>query len=459
MAENQTTPEKKTTKNGTPFRKKTTKSKDHGAFFREVIGDNRFLFFISLLLAFFAWCLVSAYASPEVERTVVNVPISVSLAGSAAEQLGYQTFGSTEYYADVVVKGPKYQLSDSIFGTRNIRLTASLARVDSPGLKTLAVDGEIVDASNDISLVSISRDSISVYFDMEKEIEYTIEPQLDLPEGVSSVPDGYVLDTPILSVSTAIVTGPATEISAIERIVANVPLQKSLTANTTTQADVLMVTSDNSEPQYCVCDIQNVNVTLPVLKITKLPIGVSFINQPIAYLNSPLKMDITPLNVDVAIPVGSVDSMKTIDIGLISFSDINNKVNTFAVNTADIDNVRFLDDDLDRILVTVDASMMEKKKFEVKITDDTVTTMNLPEGFSVKYDQKTPISVTVIGPEASLAELSDTGIYAEVDYSSREVTAGSTTVPARFIVKSLTDCWCYGSYELNAVITGEEASD
>ena len=419
-----------------------------------MVSDNRFLFFISLLAAFFAWCLVSAYASPEVERTVANVPISINLSGSAAEQLGYQTFGTTEYYADVVVKGPKYQLAESIFGTRNIRLTASLSRVDSPGLKTLALSGEIVDASNDIQLVSVSRDSISVYFDTEKQMEYTIEPLLEFPDGVSSVPEGYLLDTPILSVSTATVTGPATEVSKIERIVAKLPMKEALTSNTTVPAEVLMLCSDKSEPQYSVCDIDSVDVTLPVLKVKNLPISVSFINQPIAYLKNPLKVSITPARVDVAIPAGSADTMSTLDIGSVSFSDINNTVNAYAVDIVDIDSVRFLDESLESIVVTVDASSMDKKTFQVTVSNDTVTTLNLPEGFSAAYDQTKSIAVTVIGPAASLAELNESGIYAEVDFSGTDVTAGNTTVQTRFIVKSLTDCWCYGGYELNATITG-----
>ena len=418
------------------------------------MSDNRFLFFISLLIAFFAWCLVSAYASPEVERTVSNVPVSVSLTGTAAEQLGYRTFGTTEYYADVTVRGPKYQLAESIFSTRNIRLSAKLDQVDSPGLKTLALSAEVIDSSDEIEIVSVSRNSISVYFDIEKQIEFTIEPQIELPEGVPAVPDGYMLDTPILSVSTATVSGPATEISTIDRVVAKLSLKESLTANTTAQSEVVMVCADKSSPTYCTCDIPSVNVTLPVLKITELPINVSFINQPIAYLKNPLKVTITPAKTRVAIPAGSAESMTTLDIGSVSFSDINNSVNTYAVNTADIDSVRFLDEDIDRIVVTVDASSMSKNAYNVTVSADTVTTLNLPEGLSVTYDQTKPVSVTVIGPAASLAELTAAGIYAEVDFEGVEAKAGNAEVNARFYVKSLTDCWCLGNYTLNAVITG-----
>ena len=122
----------------------------------------------------------------------------------AFESAGYEPFHNTEN----AVNGYGAYLSfEYIVSRLPEQLTRRMNEITAgeDDVKVYYTDGRSL--AEKVKLQKVIKNK-TVYFDTEKQMEYTIEPELDLPEGVSSVPDGYLLDTPILSVSTVTVTGP-----------------------------------------------------------------------------------------------------------------------------------------------------------------------------------------------------------------------------------------------------------
>ena len=410
------------------------------------------VFGFSAVMAFVLWCVVSVYASPEVERTITGVPVSIDLTDSTPERLGLQPFGETEFYVDVVVRGPKYQVSETMFNAGDLRVSANLNYVDSAGQKELGLRYEILDSSSDVQVVSISRETISIYFDTLKEATFTLEPDILFPEGVEPVADGYLLDTPILSVSTVTVRGPATEVNKISRVVARVENEASLTATTTSPAQIYMLTESGASPNYCTCTVEDVTVTMLVKKIVTLPVSVAFLHQPIAYIDQPLPQTIEPSTVTVALNADIADSTQTLSVGEIDFAEINNSSNTFTFQTDALENVKFLDDSLKEITVHIDASQLSSREFDIELSG--VTSVNLATGLQAEYPPAS-YHVRVIGPQESLEMISAADIYAEADYAGMQLTAGTHTVPISLFVRTQNDCWCVGAYEISVEITGE----
>ena len=62
-----------------------------------------------------------------------------------------------------------------------------------------------------------------------------------------------------------------------------------------------------------------------------------------------------------------------------------------------------------------------------------------------------PITVTLIGPESDLAELTASSITFTADLTGRDVEEGTTRLALTPSVSSET-CWCYGSYTCRATI-------
>lgn len=423
---------------------------------RSLTENNRVVFGFSLLLAFVLWCVVSVYASPEVERTITGVPVNIDMTDSTPERLGLMPFGETEFYVDVVVRGPKYQVSEVMFTANDLRVSANLNYVDSAGQKELGLRYEILDSSSDVQVVSISRETISIYFDTLKESTFTLEPDVIFPDGVDPVADGYMLDTPILSASTVTVSGPTTEVNKIRRVVARVENEASLTATTTSPAQIYMLTDTGASPNYCTCSADDVAVTMLVKKIVTLPVSVDFQYQPLDYIDQPLPMTISPETVTVALNADVADSTLSLSAGTIDFSEISNTNNTFTFHTSEIEGAKFLDDSLKTITVHIDASEMSSQEFDVELSS--VTSVNLPAGLEVQYPASSSYRVTVIGPQESLEAISASDIYAEADYTGQELSPGTHTVEISFFVRTQNDCWCYGTDDISVEISGEAIS-
>ena len=164
--------------------KKKKKKKKTKPSLKNLVENNRFIFGCSVVLAFVLWCLVSVYASPVEERTITNVPVTIDLTDSTPERLGLQPFGETEFFVDVTIRGPKYQVSENMFTADSIRVTANVNYVDTAGQKELGLRYEILDTNSDVQVVSMSRESVSVYFDTLKEAVFTLEPDVLFPDGV-----------------------------------------------------------------------------------------------------------------------------------------------------------------------------------------------------------------------------------------------------------------------------------
>lgn len=402
------------------------------------------------------WCLVSVYASPVEERTITNVPVTIDLTDSTPERLGLQPFGETEFFVDVTIRGPKYQVSENMFTADSIRVTANVNYVDTAGQKELGLRYEILDTNSDVQVVSMSRESVSVYFDTLKEAVFTLEPDVLFPDGVDPVPAGYVLDTSILSVSTVTVSGPTTEVNKIRRVVARVENETSLTSTTTAPADIYMLTADNTSPSYCTCAIEDVTVTMLVKKIVTVPARVDFTHAPIDYLDSPLAYTISPDIVDVALNADIADTTTALSVGSIDFSDIENRVNTFTFPTSEIENALFLDDELESFTVTIDASALSRSEYSVTLSG--VTSVNLPAEYTATYSLNNTYTVAVVGPEESLANVTASGIYAEVDYTGVDLSVGTQEVEVSFFVRSQNDCWCVGSHTIEVTISENETA-
>lgn len=402
-------------------------------------------------MALALWCAVSVYASPEIERTITNVPVSIDLRGSTPERLGLQMFGNTEFYVDVVIRGPRYRASENMFSIDDLRVTANTGYVDTAGETQLSLKAEITDTNSDVEIVSLSRQSVPVYFDTLMQAVYTLEPEVRFPDGVDPVPDGYILDTPIVSVASVTVSGPSREVAKIKRVVARVENEHSLTVTTTGDAQIFMLTDSNTSPSYCTCAVEDVTVTTPVKKIVTLPVGVDFTNVPLAYVSAPLSYVAEPTAVQVALGTDVVDAMTAVSVGSIDFSDIRPGENSFTFAVSDNDTVKFLDDGLKEVTVRVNTGEVSTRDYQVTLSN--ISSVNLPPEYSVSYNTASTVTVTAVGPETSLDALTAAGIFAQVDYAGVPLSEGRQTVPAVFSVRTQTDCWCIGKYMIEADIT------
>lgn len=407
-----------------------------------LFANNKIVFVFSVFIAIICWVLVSMSQTTEVEKVFQDVRVNINIDESVAKNNGLEIFGNKEFSVDVRVKGLSYIVNDSSFSNDNISVTASCSAVVAAGTYDLPLSASVVGASGQAEVVDISLNSIKVYFDERMTKSFALTEEVEELDGYS-IADELVRENPRLSVEKIVISGPAREISKITAVKAHVELNKELTSSVSLEAEIItesssgeidssLLTYDLTEPVY---------VSIPVKKVGKYVTAVDFIGIPQAYRGEGIDYSVYPSEIDVSYITGTDDTQlnesNEILIGTIDFSDINNTVNRIVINNEDISS------DVNNFTVTIDMSDMAKRWMEIPVD---VSTAKLPDNVTVL--SKTVESVQIIGPGATVMNIDQSAAYAVPVIDGAELAPGKHIVPAKIILRTLTDSWVHGTYEI-----------
>lgn len=183
----------------------------------DLMNNNKFVFVVSIVVAFFVWVAVAMYKSPEETNTIYNVPITIDTENSIVAQKGYVNFWQSDDVIDVTVTGPRYLVTS--LTAEDISVTANVNTVDSAGIFDLALRVSLKEDSPDITISAQSKTSVEVYFDIEREKQFDIVIDSNIIPG--RVAQGYEFRSAELTVSTVTLKGPETEIRKVKNVVAD----------------------------------------------------------------------------------------------------------------------------------------------------------------------------------------------------------------------------------------------
>jgi len=209
--------------------------------FNNLMENNKFVLFLSLVISFLVWVAVAMYASPEESFTIYNVPITVNTENSLVAQKGYKNFWQSDEKIDVTVTGPRYLITS--LTPDDILVSANLNTVDTAGVSQLALKVSLKENSQDITISAQSKTFVDIYFDTELEKKFDI--QLDQSLVSEKLADGYQLNSAELTVSSVTLRGPKTEINKIVRVIADPQYPEDLLFETITLPVVLSLEGAN----------------------------------------------------------------------------------------------------------------------------------------------------------------------------------------------------------------------
>lgn len=410
----------------------------------DLFYDNRFLFVFSLIVAVGFWLVASVEFSTEITKTITDIPVQIDY-GSIEENFGLEAFGNTKFSVDVTVSGKKYVVdSDDI--ADDIVVKASTA-VSTPGTQKLKLDVSTKSERPAYEIVGIYENNvpineIEVYFDYPKTKEFLVEPDITISE--DSVVEGYHLGDYIFQEANKVsVSGPESQVNSIEKVVASAVVDGVLTENTTVDAALSAITKNGSSLNYTKFERQSdyIQITLPVYKISELPVECGFINIPSDYINSfPFSVTVEPASAVFGIPEKKLEGITSIEISSVDFSELHSGINTFTVYASDIPGVVMLDG-TEFFTVTVDMGELSFSTIEVPAS---VTFNNVPSGITAELSSLEFTHITVYGPKESVDKITKDNISLVADLKNvDESMKGEVTVPVTF---STSDCWSYGSY-------------
>lgn len=405
--------------------------------FNDLFNNDKFLLVFSLAAALIVWLMVVVNVSPATTRVIQGVKVNID--STVPSQFGLEVFGEKDFTVDVTVEGKKYQISSAALSAEDIVITAQTNSVDSAGNRTLQLKPEIPEGA-DYKIKSISSKTIDVYFDMPKTVQMVIEPQV-VADGFSIVEEGFTSGNINLSDTSVTVTGPSTEINRIEKVVAKLVLEKSLSSNKSAKAEIILLNDKNrSDFKYVTTSLDEVVLTIPVLQTKELNTVVGFKNAPDNFIVTPLKYTVSPAKEFFNISVDDYDKIVDFTIGIIDFKTLSpsNHVYTFLAEDVSIAEGSKTEE------FTVNVDMTGIGQEYINYSADNFE-INNPDKKEYKVSGLNK-SVAVVGMVKELESITEENIKVQIDLSDLDINQGQTvSVPAVVTIEN-AGCWIYGTY-------------
>lgn len=417
---------------------------------KNLIYDNRFVLVLSVVAAIIIWMVVAIQASPEDDRVIKDVPVKIEISNTVSN-LGLQMFGNTEFTVDVKVHGKRYEVAESVLTKDDITVVAKTNYVDSTGSQTLKLEVSPTDPEKaNYEILSMSQDTVNVYFDYYKEGEYTLSPDIIYDyDGSSYVADGFTDDTPVLSANTVKLSGPATEMNKIQKVVARVTLKKPLSATATLETEILPLSEYGGKLQYITVNdgIADITMTLFVYQQAELPTTVTFKNAPASYVSSPPEFKCSPAKVKVLMDAATLSSLNELSVADIDFYQLKAGENKITVDLTKLTGVKKVIGGDNMLTVTINMKGVTDKTSVVEAAN--ISFINVPDGYKAVVTQSEIKSVEVVGPKSSLDKITAEQLFAEVDLSNVDPSATHGTALARAYVKGSMNCWVHNRYKVS----------
>lgn len=408
--------------------------------------NNRFLLVFSVITAIIIWLVVAVEFS-ETTNVVRNVPVKIDYS-RIQDNLGLEPFGENNFTVDVTVSGKRHIVeSDDIID--DLVVTANTGYVNSVGLSKLNIEVSSSSIRPEYTIDAVSVESVDIYFDYFKEAEFVIEAEID--HKGSLVPDGYYVDELIFpNNNTVKISGPESEVNKINRVVARASVEEPLRQSTTLEAVLTALTKDGSSPKYISFNRQRdiVNLTIPVYKKMILSASCAFINKPSDYIEKvPFSVTVSPSSAEFAVAESKAEDLSSFEIATIDFSDLHSGENVFTFAAENVTGGMVIDS-TEYFTVTVNVGGMSTQSYDAP---SDVNFINNPDGGKVEFIEFGFTQLTVIGPAASLSELSSDKIVLNADLSVvPPETKGMVVVP---VTMSDNDCWTFGEYTATVMIS------
>ena len=409
---------------------------------RKLIFNDKYLIIFSLILALIVWVITSLNIGTDETKTI-TVDVPISLSDELSEQVGMKYYSLQDSVSvNVTISGAKYVIGQVDENDLSVKFDTS--SVNRAGEQTIPILVTNNSKTLDFTVTSTYPSSIDAYFD----IEATKTFDLYLTYDETNIADGYIFGTPVMSEDKITVSGPKTYVDKIDRAIVDVDFGDNALLTEPFNSEC-PITLDGSgvESSYITITpksdtstiINNVNVTLPVLKDTNLPIKVDFEEAPANVASDALKVEYS----QDKLHVGVLDSanLTSATIGKISYEQLYTGKNEFTFDLNDVSGLTVLDNKFKevKVTVTVDSSY---KKYNVAQTASKVILEGVPEGYSATVKSIDFKNVWVIAPTGYIPNAADIELKCDLSNNTE-----SGTYPIEVVLSNNT-AWVYGEYNV-----------
>ncbi len=421
--------------------------KKSGFSVRRLIFNDKYLIITSLILAVLVWIVTSLNIGTNESKTVkINVPIS--LGDEVSEQLGMQYYTLQDAIElDVTVTGAKYAVGQVKEGDLSVKFDTS--NVNRTGAQSIPILVTKKSKGLDFTVENIYPSSVDAYFDVNESKTF----DLYLQYNDNAVAEGYTFGEPVLSEDKIIISGPKTYVDKVERAYVDVKfgMSEKLTEPYSAECAIsvegagveasYLTFASRNEPKT---PISTVSVTLPVLKITDLPVAINIDDKPSGFSDSDIRITYSQSTLHAGVLQST--SIKQALIGSVSFRDLKPGRNRFTFEIRNLEGITVLEDDLTSIDVTVTLARSYTAK-TVRINPSDIKLSGVPDGKKATLSNVSNRNIMVYLPDENKNDT--VTLQAKCDLGD---DGESGTYPLSFTVKGNNTAWVYGTYTADITV-------
>ena len=393
---------------------------------------------LSVLIAFFIW-MAALLAAPEITKHIKGVPITVDIPTSAM----LEVVAGDDTLVSLVLDGKQYEIGN--YGPENVRVTADASSITGPG--TYEVPLVVNDnGTRSYTVTSISPSTVTLTF--EERSTKLLPIQIDIT-GLS-IPQEYVApeDEIMLEPATVEVSGAESLISQVARAVVEVDFSREVN---TTQYQNCKVTYYDQEGNrltteglsYFHADVNSVAVTIPVKRVTTLPLTLSFLNIPDNFPIEELKYTLSVDSLTVAAEDSVLRNYSSLILGYIDFKQLNLLTGAQTDFTVQLPEGFTRLEDTEVVTVSFEADDIASANLNLKNFQLT----NMPEGYTVTVEQES-LKVHILGRKNIINGIAAGDFIVKVDLSDVSLRNGQFEIPVSIYAPTKGFVWAVGEYSV-----------
>ncbi len=387
----------------------------------DLINNNKFLMIISVIIAICIWITVSP------QRTLtINCPVTLSTKNSAAEKLGLEIISEKEHNIGVRVSGDWYAISE--LTAEDITISYSFSSIVDAGDYEVNITATKTNSSAGFTIESVTPEKITVSMDHISTVKFPVEV---ITNNITTE-EGLIVGTPIIENEQGEIeiTGPATKLNKIKRVVAEVDVEGVLTKSEVFVSELKFLNKKDKNVDVSKLNLpySEVNVIIPINQTKIVPVKAQFINVPEAYVSNPISHTLSEEKLEILGTKEALAKIENITLDAIDYSQLTPENNEFEI-PLNLPLGISTTNGVAKITVTVKMNDYATKTLNIS----KFTTVNVEKGFAttVETDYK---SVVVVGPESIVDDLTASDVYIECDLSKNVHNTGSVIIKG--IVKS-----------------------
>ena len=422
-----------------------------GERFRGLFYNNYFLMAFSVLIAFAIWMGISfSDTTTEMTRTIRGVRLEYSNLPDSVTQLGLTVIDTPANVdkVDVTITGKQYIVSQVT--AEDLSAYIRLSDVTSATNYTAEVKVVATGRNKDFTIQKVDPQIVNVRLDRMTTKEYTLSSSTN----EYNAAEGYTLKTPILRDTTVVISGPATDMQQIARVVAEATVPDEIDKTATYSATIHLYDEYGQEINNSLLELNTAQteLTIVAMRLKAIPLELEYQNAPASMGKNMISL--SPQSINISVPSDLYDSLDSLTVGTLDFAQVNMDSTHFEF---DINGVLPTgctnEDDISTLIATVNLSGMRTREFDVSNIR-----IDAPPSDKIVEMLTQSVRLTITGPAGEIERMTSEDITVVVNMSTNQNTLGQHEISAQIEMKNGSGCWVYGSPTVFVRITDNSAS-